>query len=85
MTKAEAKKAVQRYLSRAWPVSSLTRGGCWRAAWAASHIPGIGLVDFENLVTASGFTPKQYGEQGPYILRLPGRPKVSTIECEGVT
>lgn len=89
MTKAEAVAAVRAYVSKAWPASSLTRDGCWRAAWAASHIASLGLIDFMNLVTAEGFSPKQYGEPtGPWLLRFPGRPPArlhdGSIRCEGV-
>lgn len=87
MTKAEALAAVAAYLATAWPVSSLTKSGAWRAAWAASHIPGIGLIDFENIVTDAGYTPRQYGgENGPWILRLPGPSEklaAGCIKCEG--
>lgn len=89
MTRAEAIKAVKRYCSRGWPVSSLTVDGTWRAAWAASHLPNLSLIHFMELVQAEGFSPRQYGgENGPWILRLPGRQSKrlvdGAIKCMGV-
>lgn len=88
MTKDQAILAVRKYLARGWPVSSLTKDGAWRAAWAQSHIPSLGLILFMELVTAEGFTPKQYGEpNGPWILKLPGPSKrlaAGAIKCMGV-
>ena len=87
MTKEQAKEAVRRYVAKAWPCSSLTRDGCWRAAWAQSHL-AIGLIDFMSLVAAEGFRPRRFGgDGGPWILRFPGREPArladGAITCEG--
>ena len=88
MTKDQALAAVRKYVSKAWPVSSLTKDGAWRAAWAQSHIPSLGLILFMELVANEGFTPRQFGgENGPWILRFPGpneRLATGAIKCMGV-
>ena len=87
MNKAEAILAVRKYVSAALPVSSLSKLGVWRRAWAASHIPGIGLIDFENIVTAQGYTPRKFGEV--WILQFPGKAPArladGSITCEGAS
>lgn len=87
MEKNQAILAVREYASCAWPVSSLTKDGAVRKAWAESHLPNIGLNLFRELLANEGFTPKQYGgENGPWIIRLPGPSKKladGAIRCEG--
>ena len=71
MTRAEATKAVKRYVSQSWPVSSLTVDGAIRAAWAQSHIPNISLELFRELLAAQGYKPRLFGEV--WIIQFPGR------------
>ena len=72
MTKAEAVKAVQRYVATAWPTSSLNFEGAIRAAWAQSHIPNISLELFRELLDLEGYKPRLFGDV--WIIQFPGQP-----------
>lgn len=81
MTKEQAKDAVSRYASRAWPTTSKTFLGAIRAAWAQSHIPNISLELFRELLESEGYRPVQFGgPNGPWIIQLPGRPPARLSE-----
>ncbi len=85
MTKDQSIKAVRAYVKSAWPVSSTTRDGSWRAAWAQSRIANIGLELFRELVANEGYQPVHIGEV--YLLRFPGPSKRladGAIRCEGL-
>lgn len=88
MDKNQAILAVRKYASRAWPVSSLTKDGCLRKAWAESRLPNLSLELFRELLAKEGYSPRQFGgENGPWIMRLPGPSKKladSFIRCEGL-
>lgn len=80
-----ALESVKKYVSTGWPVSSQTRDGCWRKAWAESRLSNIGLNQFMGLVKAEGFTPRQFGEV--WIIRFPGPSRElakGAIRCAGL-
>ncbi len=85
MTKDQAISAVRAYCQSAWPVSSVTRDGCLRRAWAESRLPNVGIELFRELLANEGFTPVHIGEI--YLLRFPGPNKRladGAIKCMGL-